>query len=106
LTRIRFVQASGAEAEIDAADGTSVMRAAMDGGVPGVLAECGGSMTCATCHVYLDDDGIARAGSASEEEEAMLEMAVEPGPNSRLSCQIIVSSELEGLAVHVPERQY
>jgi 2Fe-2S ferredoxin len=106
LTTIRFVQADGAETTVDAADGESVMRAALDANVSGILAECAGSMACATCHVYLDEEGLARLGPASADEEVMLEMAVDPGPGSRLCCQIMVSPELEGLAIHVPARQF
>lgn len=106
MTTIRFIQASGAEMEVDAADGVSVMRAALEADVPGILAECAGSMACATCHIYLDEEGMALLGPASSEEEAMLEMALDPGPGSRLSCQIVVSPALEGLAIHVPARQF
>ena len=106
MTTIRFIQASGSEQEVDAADGESVMRAAQVHGVPGILADCGGCLTCATCHVYLPEEWFDRIAPQSEDETAMLEGAVDPRSNSRLSCQIAVSPDLEGLTVVVPERQF
>jgi 2Fe-2S ferredoxin len=82
------------------------MRVANDHNVPGILADCGGSMSCATCHVYLSEEWTDRMDPPSDEEVSMLEMAVAPQSNSRLSCQIIVTSELHGLLVNIPEKQF
>ena len=81
------------------------MQLATAHGVSGVVAECGGSMSCATCHIYVDDAWVSRTGEADEDELGMLEFAEEPGPNSRLSCQIRYTEALDGLIVHVPENQ-
>jgi 2Fe-2S ferredoxin len=106
LTTIRFIQHDGREQDIDATDGDSIMRAANDHGVPGILADCGGCLTCATCHVYVPEGWFDRLDPPSADETAMLEGAVDPHPNSRLSCQIAVSPALEGLTVHVPKNQF
>jgi len=106
LTTIRFIQHDGREQAVDATDGESVMRAANDHGVPGIVADCGGCMTCATCHVYLPHEWFERLAPPTEDETAMLEAAVDPRPNSRLSCQIIVSADVEGLIVNVPKNQF
>jgi len=106
VTRILFVQHDEREFAAHAADGDSVMRAALDNGVPGIAADCGGFLACATCHVYISDDWQAKVAPASDDEVAMLENAVDPKPNSRLSCQIVVSPDLEGLIVNLPRRQF
>lgn len=106
MTTVRFIQHDGTEQEIDAADGDSVMRAANNHGVPGILADCGGSMTCSTCHVYVLKDWYDKLDPPGEIEESILELAVEPTSESRLSCQIIVKPELDGLTVRVPKDQF
>ncbi|EUB98926.1 ferredoxin [Rhizobium sp. CF080] len=102
MTEITFVEPDGTKHRVRAENGTSVMRAAVENDVPGVVGECGGSMTCGTCHVYVDDAWQGRTGIRSEEEEFMLEYASEVRPQSRLCCQILVDETLEGLVVHVP----
>lgn len=101
MPKITFVQPDGSAQTIEARVGDSVMQTALAHGVPGILAECGGAMMCATCHCYVDDE---RTGTASEGEEDMLECAeAEVRPTSRLTCQIKVSEALDGLTVHLPE---
>jgi ferredoxin, 2Fe-2S len=94
-----------ADRVVDAAVGQSVMHAAVQNGINGIQALCGGSCACATCHVYVDQAWIDRTGMASEMEKSMLELAIEVGPNSRLSCQIQVIPELDGLLVRMPISQ-
>lgn len=81
------------------------MEAAIRNDVPGILADCGGAMSCATCHVYVDEAWIPVVGAAEDVEQAMLEMAVDPRENSRLSCQVRISEAMSGLLVHVPSSQ-
>ena len=106
MTRIRFIQHDGREHEVEASEGESVMRAAVADGVPGIAADCGGSLSCATCHVYVPQEWLERLQPPSADEQAMLEIAVDPRDNSRLSCQIMVTPELEGLTLNVPESQF
>ncbi len=106
MTKITFVSPDGEERIIDAEDGDTVMDAAINNDVPGILAECGGACACATCHVYVDDAFMDKVGTPSEMEESMLEFNEHRAENSRLSCQIRVSPDLEGLRVTAPESQY
>ena len=107
MTQIVFIDFEGTQRTVDARPGRSVMLAALDHAVPGIVAECGGGCSCATCHVYVDPDWIARVGEPSESEQMLLEGAVnEPRETSRLSCQIIVTEALDGLRVTTPESQY
>lgn len=106
MPRVIYIQPDGIETAIDARAGTSVMQAAVTNGVPGIVAECGGAAACATCHVYVDDRWIDRLPPAEADENDMLDCtASERRPTSRLSCQIELSAELDGLIVHAPERQ-
>lgn len=90
---------------MDAENGSTVMENAIKNGVPGIEAECGGACACATCHVYVDEAWTDIVGDPEPMEEDMLDFAYDVRPNSRLSCQIKVSDELDGLVVRVPERQ-
>ena len=93
--------------EVDADVGASAMQAAVRHGVPGIVAECGGAANCATCHVYVQDLGSFDLGEVGPiEDEMLMETACPRQSNSRLSCQIIVTTDLEGLRLTVPERQY
>ncbi|MBC2886671.1 (2Fe-2S)-binding protein [Ochrobactrum sp. CM-21-5] len=106
MTKITFVSADGAtKTEIEAENGSSVMEAAIRNGIPGIDAECGGACACATCHVYVDEDWAETVGAPDAMEEDMLDFAYEVRPTSRLSCQIRVTNDLDGLVVQVPERQ-
>ncbi|TCT40282.1 2Fe-2S iron-sulfur cluster-binding protein [Martelella mediterranea] len=91
--------------ELDVQDGSSVMENAVRNGVPGIEAECGGACACATCHVYVDATWTEKVGEPEPMEEDMLDFAVDVRANSRLSCQISMSDELDGLVVRVPEMQ-
>ena len=105
MTKIRYIEHNGKEHEIEVANGLSVMEGAIQNDVPGIDADCGGGMACATCHVYVKEDWFNKLPKKSEGEDDMLDQAYEPNSNSRLSCQIIVSDELNGLVVHLPEKQ-
>jgi 2Fe-2S ferredoxin len=106
MVRIKFMEYSGSIREIDCEAGCSIMRAAVDNDVAGIVGDCGGSCACATCHVYIDKSWIDRIAQKSEHEAAMLEFVVDPGENSRLACQISVSADMDGLIVHIPRTQY
>jgi len=105
MAKITFVEHSGARHEVSAESGSTVMEAAIRNSVPGIEAECGGACACATCHVYVDDAWTAAVGTAAPMEEDMLDFAFDVRPNSRLSCQIKISDNLDGLVVHTPARQ-
>ena len=90
---------------IEVEKGLSIMEGAIQNDVPGIDADCGGSMACATCHVYVEEKWLDKIPKAEEAEEDMIDMAYEPKKNSRLSCQIIVTDELDGLTVTTPEKQ-
>ena len=106
LPLIKYIEHGGAEHEIEVEIGSTVMQGAVDNMLEGILAECGGACSCATCHCYVDEAWIERVGKADSVEQGMLECAIEPQENSRLSCQIEVTGELEGLIVHLPKSQY
>ncbi len=105
MVKINFRSHKGNVQTVEAELGSTVMENAVREAVPGILAECGGACACATCHVYVDEDWKDRAGEPSPMEEDMLDFAFDVRPNSRLSCQIKVVEELDGLTVTVPERQ-
>jgi ferredoxin, 2Fe-2S len=105
MPRIIFTEPSGARREIDAPLGISLMEAAVQNGVQGIVAKCGGACACATCQVYVDGGWTAKLSPCEEMEEGMLESAWEPRDNSRLSCQIHVTANLDGMQVTVPQRQ-
>ena len=90
---------------VDVQNGLTVMEGAVQNDVPGIDADCGGGMACATCHVYVNEDWIDKLPAKEDGEEDMLDMAFEPKRNSRLSCQITVSDELDGLVVSIPSKQ-
>ena len=105
MPRVVFIEPSGARREIDAPLGVSVMEVARQNGIAGIVARCGGACACATCHVYVSPSWVARLEPPEEIEEGMLETAWEPRVNSRLSCQIHLTRDLDGLEVSVPQRQ-
>ena len=106
MAKITFIQPDGTRQEVVAEPGLTVMEAARKELVPGIEAECGGACSCATCHVYVDDAWREKVGPPSEMEEDMLDFAFDVRASSRLSCQIKVSEELDGLVVSVPEKQF
>ncbi|MBV2183746.1 MAG: (2Fe-2S)-binding protein [Rhizobium sp.] len=105
MAQLTIIAFDGTRFEIAAAEGSTVMENAVRNSVPGIEAECGGACACATCHVYVDEAWTAKTGAPSPMEEDMLDFAIDVQPNSRLSCQIKVTSDLDGLVVRVPERQ-
>jgi 2Fe-2S ferredoxin len=106
MPKVIYVATDGARREVEAKRGVSVMQTAISNGIDGIVAECGGSMQCATCHVYVDEAWLARLKPMSDVEDAMLDStASERKPNSRLSCQIDMTPELDGLTVHLPPTQ-
>jgi ferredoxin, 2Fe-2S len=106
MAKITFIQPDGSQQVVEAEPGMTVMEAARKHLVAGIEAECGGACACATCHVYVDEAWRAKAGGPSEMEEDMLDFAFEVREASRLSCQIKVTGELDGLIVRVPEKQF
>jgi ferredoxin, 2Fe-2S len=105
MPRITFIEPDGFRRELDAPLGITLMEVAKQSGVQGILALCGGACACGTCHVYVDAAWLPKLGVREEMEEGMLECAWQPRGNSRLSCQIHVTADLDGLVVSVPQRQ-
>ena len=107
MATVLFVEASGAEHQIDVPTGENLMRAALNEGLEGMVGECGGGLACATCHCYVEEDWADRLPAPAQTELDMLECtASERRPSSRLGCQIIASDALDGLVVHLPTAQY
>ena len=105
MAKIIYKDYQGRSKTIEVENGLSVMEGAVQNDVPGIDADCGGSMACATCHVYVGDKWLNKIPKAEDAEVDMIDMAFEPKKNSRLSCQIIVSNELDGLEIQTPEKQ-
>ena len=106
MPKITYISPEGEQLVLDVADGTSVMQAAVANGLQGIVAECGGSAMCATCHVYVDPEWQAKLPPMNAVEDEMLEsVADERRPTSRLSCQLVASADLDGLVVHLPRTQ-
>jgi 2Fe-2S ferredoxin len=106
MATIKFIQFDGTESVIKAEDGISLMNVAMDNGVAGIDADCGGECSCATCHVLIDEAWLSKTGEISDQEDSMLDLNPDRESNSRLSCQIQVSDEIDGIVVNLPEFQY
>jgi 2Fe-2S ferredoxin len=106
MARITYVEFNGTAHDVEVADGVSLMEGALQNGVPGIDGDCGGNAACATCHVYVDSEWSDRTGSRTEQEEAMLDLASDVQPNSRLACQIAARADLDGLVVRMPETQH
>jgi 2Fe-2S ferredoxin len=105
MPKITYIEKSGKHHTIDVANGLTVMEGAVQNNIPGIDADCGGSMACATCHVYVKEEWFNKIPKKEDGEEDMLDMAYEPNKFSRLSCQLSVSNELDGLVVQLPEKQ-
>ena len=105
MPTITYIEHNGTEHQIEAEVGATLMQTALDNGVPGIDGDCGGGMSCATCHVYVTEDWFDKLPKKEDGEEDMLDMAYEPKKNSRLSCQIVVSDELDGLKINIPSKQ-
>ena len=105
MAKITYIGNNGTSHTVDVAEGLTVMEGAVQNNIPGIDADCGGGMACATCHVYVKDEWFDKINKKSEGEDDMIDQAYEPKKSSRLSCQIQVSSEIDGLEVHLPEKQ-
>ena len=105
MPKIKFIDQKGLSKIIEIENGLTVMEGAVQNNVPGIDADCGGGMACATCHVYVEEKWLDKVPKAEEAEVDMIDMAFEPKKNSRLSCQILVSEELDGLIVTTPSKQ-
>ena len=105
MPKITYIEHTGKSHTIEVPNGLSVMEGAISNNIPGIDADCGGSMACATCHVYVKDNWFNKLPKKESGEDDMLDMAYEPKKISRLSCQITVSEKLDGLEVNLPEKQ-
>ena len=105
MAKITFITSDAKIYEVDVQNGLTVMEGAVQNDVPGIDADCGGGMACATCHVYVDDEWFDKLPKKEDGEEDMLDMAYEPNKFSRLSCQLTVSDKLEGMIVNLPKKQ-
>ena len=105
MAKIKYIEHNGKEHDIEVQNGLTVMEGAVQNDISGIDADCGGAMSCATCHVYVKEEWYDKLPQKEMGEDDMLDQAYEPKSNSRLSCQIIVSDELDGLSVYMPEKQ-
>lgn len=105
MPKLTFVQKDGTPSEVNAVVGDSVMETAIDNDIDGIVAECGGACSCATCHVYVENGWLDKLPPPDSLEDGMLDCVIDRQPNSRLSCQIRVSDEIDGIVVHVPASQ-
>lgn len=106
MPEVIFIEPDGTEHSVDVSVGTSIMQGAVEHLVPGIEGDCGGLCACGTCHVYVPEDWRGACGAADELETGILEFAFGVDDRSRLSCQIVMSDELDGLRLHLPKRQY
>lgn len=105
MPKITYIDAQGESRTVEGETGATVMETAVRNGIPGIEAECGGACACATCHVYVDEAWVEKTGQPEAMEEDMLDFAFDVRPNSRLSCQIRIRDDLDGLVVRTPARQ-
>ena len=105
MAKIKYIEHNGKEHIVEVQNWLTVMEGAVQNDIPGIDADCGGGMSCATCHVYVKEDWYDKLPKKEMGEDDMLDQAYEPKSNSRLSCQIMVSDELDGLTVYMPEKQ-
>ena len=105
MPKINYINSEGNSKTVEVENGLSVMEGAIQNDIPGIDADCGGSMACATCHVYVEENWLNKLPKAEDAEIDMIDMAYEPKKNSRLSCQIVVSDELDGLKINIPSKQ-
>jgi 2Fe-2S ferredoxin len=107
MSKVVYVSHDGTRRELDVADGVSLMQAAISNGIYDIVGDCGGSASCATCHVYVDDAFMDKVLPPNERETGMMDCAAaEVKPNSRLSCQIAMTPELDGIVVYIPDKQW
>ena len=105
MPKITYICSDAKPYTVEVQNGLTVMEGAVQNDIPGIDADCGGGMACATCHVYVNENWLDKLPSKEDGEEDMLDMAFQPKNNSRLSCQLIVSDELDGLEVNIPSKQ-
>mgnify|MGYP000923208154 CR=1 FL=1 len=105
MAKITYIESNNKSHSVNVENGLTVMEGAIQNNIPGIDADCGGGMACATCHVYVKEEWFNKLPKKEDGEEDMLDMAYEPNKLSRLSCQLIVSDELDGLIVNLPEKQ-
>jgi ferredoxin, 2Fe-2S len=105
MPKITYIQPDGTSKTVDVRAGTTVMEAAIDNDVAGIVAECGGACSCATCHVYVEPEWATQLPAADAQEDGMLECVIDRRPTSRLSCQIVLTGALDGLVVRVADEQ-
>ena len=105
MAKITYIENSGKSHVVEVDNGLTVMEGAVQNNIPGIDADCGGGMACATCHVYVPEEWFSKINPKSNGEDDMLDQAYEPKKNSRLSCQISVTDELDGLTVNLPKKQ-
>ena len=105
MPKITYISNDNKTNTVEVQNGLTVMEGAIQNDIPGIDADCGGGMSCSTCHVYVDENWLDKLPQKEDGEEDMLDMAFEPKKNSRLSCQLIVSDELDGLIVNTPSKQ-
>ena len=105
MAKITYIEHNGKSHTVEVKNGLSVMEGAVQNNIPGIDADCGGSMACATCHVYVKEEWFNKVNTKSEGEDDMLDQAYEPNKQSRLSCQISVTDDIDGLIVNLPEKQ-
>ena len=105
MPKINYITHDDNTNTVDVQNGLTVMEGAIQNDIPGIDADCGGGMSCATCHVYVNEEWLDKLPEKEDGEEDMLDMAFEPKKNSRLSCQLVVSDELDGLIVDIPSKQ-
>ena len=105
MPKITYITSDAKIHEVEVENGLTVMEGAVQNDIPGIDADCGGGMACATCHVYVKEEWLNKLEKAEDAEQDMIDMAYKPQKNSRLSCQIVVSDEIDGLTVTTPEKQ-
>ena len=105
MPKITYITHDKQSHTVEVQNGLTVMEGAVQNDIPGIDADCGGGMACATCHVYVNDEWLDKIPTKEDGEEDMLDMAYEPNKFSRLSCQILISDELDGLTVSIPSNQ-
>ena len=105
MAKINYITHNNETYTVEVQNGLTVMEGAVQNDIPGIDADCGGGMACATCHVYVKEEWLDKLPMKEDGEEDMLDMAFEPKKNSRLSCQLVVSDELDGLTVDIPSKQ-
>ena len=105
MAKITYIEHSGKSHTVEVANGLTIMEGAVQNNIPGIDADCGGACACATCHVYVNEEWLNKLPEKTSTEQDMLDMAFEPNNQSRLSCQILVNEDLDGLVVKMPSKQ-